>query len=110
MSAVSAINPIIQDKLNEKRKILSRQGSSDIFSPSDKNTKKQYQQNIVKTPYIIMVSSEAIQSKKSVIDPNDSSKEIKSTELKNDFNITQGFYMLSNQEYSNDNLNMLQQM
>ncbi len=106
MSAVSAINPIIQDKLNEKRKILSRQGSSDIFSPSDKNTKKQYQQNIVKTPYIIMVSSEAIQSKKSVIDPNDSSKEIKSTELKNDFNITQGFYMLSNQEYSNDNLNI----
>ena len=53
-----------------------------------------------------MVSTEAIQPKKSVIDPKDSSKEIKSTELKNDFNITQGFYMLSNQEYSNDNLNI----
>ena len=106
MSSVSAINPIIQDKLDEKRKILSRQGSSNIYSPSSEKSKKQYQQNIVKTPYIIMVSTEAIQPKKSVIDPKDSSKEIKSTELKNDFNITQGFYMLSNQEYSNDNLNI----
>ena len=106
MSSASPIKPVIQDKLNEKRKILSRQDSSAIYSPSDENSRKKYQQNIVKTPYIIMVSTEAIQPKKSVIDPNDSSKEIKSTELKNDFNITQGFYMLSNQEYSNDNLNI----
>ena len=106
MSSASPIKPVIQDKLNEKRKILNRQNSSAIYSPSDENSRKKYQQNIVKTPYIIMVSTEAIQPKKSVIDPNDSSKEIKSTELKNDFNITQGFYMLSNQEYSNDNLNI----
>ena len=80
MSSYSKIKKVIQNKLNSKRKVLSRQGSSAIYSPSDKDTKKQYQQNIVKTPYIIMVSTEAIQPKKSVIDPNDSSKEIKSTE------------------------------
>ena len=67
MSSVSAINPLIQVKLKEKSKILSRQNSSAIYSPSDENSRKKYQQNIVKTPYIIMVSTEAIQPKKSVM-------------------------------------------
>ena len=67
MASPSRINPVIQEKLNEKRKILSRQGSSDIFSPSDKNSRKQHQQNIIKTPYIIMVSSEEIQEKQELV-------------------------------------------
>ena len=62
MSSYSKINKVIQNKLNSKRKILSRQGSSDIYSPSDENSKKQHQQNIIKTPYIIMASSKEIQA------------------------------------------------
>ena len=62
MSSASPIKPVIQDKLNEKRKILSRQDSSAIYSPSDENSRKQHQQNIIKTPYIIMASSQAIQA------------------------------------------------
>ena len=64
MPSYSKIKKVIQNKLNSKRKVLSRQGSSDIFSPSDKDSRKQYQQNIVKTPYIIMVSTQEIQTQK----------------------------------------------
>ena len=39
MSSASPIKPVIQDKLDEKRKILSRQNSSAIYSPSDENSK-----------------------------------------------------------------------
>jgi len=85
MSNYSTINPVIQFKLNEKRKILSRQGSSAIFSPSGENSRKQHQQNIVKTPYIIMVSTDKIQDEES-------------NEIGND-----DFFMLSNQEYSENN-------
>ena len=63
MSSASPIKPVIQDKLNEKRKILSRQISSAIYSHSEENSRKKYQQNIVKTPYIIMVSTAEIQTK-----------------------------------------------
>jgi len=93
MSSASRISETIQKKLNRKRKILSRQGSSDIFSPSDENSKKEYQQNIVKTPYIIMASSQQIQKKEEDGDLTDT-----------DF--PKGFYMLSNQEYSDDNQNI----
>jgi hypothetical protein len=85
MSSYSKINKVIQNKLNSKRKVLSRQGSSDIFSPSDKDSRKQYQQNVIKTPYIIMVSTDKLQDKESnEIGDND-------------------FFMLSNQEYSKNN-------
>ena len=40
MSSASPIKPVIQDKLDEKRKILSRQNSSAIYSPSDENSRK----------------------------------------------------------------------
>ena len=60
MSSYSKINKVIQNKLNSKRKILSRQGSSDIFSPSDKDSRRQYQENVIKTPYILMVSTDAV--------------------------------------------------
>ena len=81
----SIISDIIQDKLNEKRKILSRQGSSAIYSPSDQNSKRQHQKNIIKTPYIIMVSTDKLQDSES-------------NEIGND-----DFFMLSNQEYSKNN-------
>lgn len=88
MSSYSKINKVIQNKLNSKRKILSRQSSSDIYSPSDENTKKQYQQNVVRTPYIIMVSTDKLQDEESdKIGDND-------------------FFMLSNQEYSDSNQNI----
>ena len=61
MSSYSKINKVIQNKLNSKRKILSRQGSSAIYSPSDENSKRQHQKNIIKTPYIIMVSTDTTQ-------------------------------------------------
>ena len=81
MSSYSKINKVIQNKLNSKRKILSRQGSSDIYSPSDENSRKQHQQNVIKTPYIIMVSTDKLQDEESdKIGDND-------------------FFMLSNQEY-----------
>ena len=75
MSSYSKIKKVIQNKLNSKRKILSRQGSSAIYSPSDKDSRKQYQQNVIKTPYIIMVSTDKLQDKednktKIVINPN----------------------------------------
>ena len=38
MSSASPIRKVIRDKLNEKRKILSRQNSSAIYSPSDENS------------------------------------------------------------------------
>jgi len=88
MSSYSKINKVIQNKLNSKRKILSRQGSSDIFSPSDKDSRKQHQQNVIKTPYIIMVSTDKLQDKES--------NEIGSDD----------FFMLSNQEYSKNNKNI----
>ena len=88
MSSYSKINKVIQNKLNSKRKILSRQGSSDIYSPSDENSRKQHQQNIIKTPYIIMVSTDKLQDKEdNKIGDND-------------------FFMLSNQEYSKNNKNI----
>lgn len=88
MSNYSKINPVIQFKLNEKRRILNRQGSSDIFSPSDKDSRKQYQQNVIKTPYIIMVSTDKLQDEESdKLGDND-------------------FFMLSNQEYSKNNENI----
>jgi len=88
MSSASPIKPVIQEKLNSKRKVLSRQGSSDIFSPSDKDSRKQYQQNVIKTPYILMVSTDKLQDKESNKIGNDD------------------FFMLSNQEYSKDNKNI----
>ena len=88
MSSYSKINKVIQNKLNSKRKILSRQGSSDIYSPSDENSKKQHQQNIIKTPYIIMVSTDKLQDKEDNKIGDDD------------------FFMLSNQEYSGNNLNI----
>ena len=81
----SIISDAIQDKLNQKRKILSRQGSSAIYSPSDQNSKRQHQKNIIKTPYIIMVSTDKLQDSES-------------NEIGND-----DFFMLSNQEYSINN-------
>ena len=81
----SLISDAIQDKLNQKRKILSRQGSSAIYSPSDENSKRQHQKNIIKTPYIIMVSTDKLQDSES-------------NEIGND-----DFFMLSNQEYSKNN-------
>ena len=65
MSSYSKINKVIQNKLNSKRKILSRQGSSDIFSPSYKDSRKQHQQNVIKTPYILMVSTDKLQDNES---------------------------------------------
>ena len=85
MSNYSKINPVIQFKLNEKRRILNRQGSSAIYSPSDKDSRKQHQQNVIKTPYILMVSTDKLQD-------NESNK------IGND-----DFFMLSNQEYSKNN-------
>ena len=85
MSNYSKINPVIQFKLNEKRRILNRQGSSAIYSPSDKDSRKQHQKNIIKTPYIIMVSTDKIQDEESDKIGNDD------------------FFMLSNQEYSKNN-------
>ena len=102
MASPSRINPVIQEKLNEKRKILSRQGSSDIFSPSDKNSRKQHQQNIIKTPYIIMVSSEEIQEKQVYYKDG---KPVETNKLV-DEDFPKGFYMLSNQEYSDSNQNI----
>tara|TARA_Y100000114_G_scaffold8069_1_gene6398 strand:+ start:60 stop:3038 length:2979 start_codon:yes stop_codon:yes gene_type:complete len=98
MASPSRINPIIQEKLNEKRKILSRQGSSAIYSPSSEESRKKYQQNIVKTPYIIMASSEEIQTKQVYYkdgEPVETDKLV-------DENFPKGFYMLSNQEYSSN--------
>jgi len=88
MPSYSKIKKVIQNKLNSKRKVLSRQGSSDIFSPSDKDSRKQYQQNVIKTPYILMVSTDKLQDKESNKIGNDD------------------FFMLSNQEYSKNNLNI----
>ena len=65
MSNYSKINPVIQFKLNEKRRILNRQGSSAIYSPSDQKSKRQHQKNIIKTPYIIMVSTDKLQDSES---------------------------------------------
>lgn len=98
MASPSRINPVIQEKLNEKRKILSRQGSSDIYSPSG-NTKKQHQQNIIKTPYIIMASSEEIQVKHKYYKDN----KVVETDKLVDKDFPKEFYMLSNQEYSSNN-------
>ena len=84
----SIISDVIQNKLNEKRKILSRQGSSAIYSPSDQNSKRQHQKNIIKTPYIIMVSTDKLQDSESNKIGNDD------------------FFMLSNQEYSKNNENI----
>ena len=85
MPSYSKIKKVIQNKLNSKRKVLSRQGSSDIFSPSDKDSRKQHQQNVIKTPYIIMVSTDKLQDKESNKIGNDD------------------FFILSNQEYSENN-------
>ena len=54
MPSYSKINKVIQNKLNSKRKILSRQGSSDIFSPSDKDSRKQHQQEVDVVFYLIV--------------------------------------------------------
>ena len=102
MSSVSAINPLIQVKLKEKSKILSREGSSDVYSPSSQESKKQYQQNIVKTPYIIMVSTAEIQVKETKVENN----EVVETGALVDKDYPYGFYMLSNQEYSDSNQNI----
>lgn len=102
MASPSRINPVIQEKLNEKRKILSRQGSSDIFSPSDKDSRKQHQQNIIKTPYIIMASSEEIQVKHKYYKDN----KVVETDKLVDEDFPKEFYMLSNQEYSSNNTNI----
>ena len=86
MPSYSKINKVIQNKLNSKRKILSRQGSSAIYSPSDQNSKREHQKNIIKTPYIIMVSTDKLQDNEvNKIGDDD-------------------FFMLSNQEYSKDNI------
>ena len=109
MSSASPIKPVIQEKLNSKRKILSRQGSSAIYSPSDENSRKQYQQNIVKTPYIIMASSQAIQATEKYFETGSNGEgvgEVKQRYV--DETYPKGFYMLSNQEYSSgleDNTN-----
>lgn len=95
---VTAINKNVVETLNKKRKILNRQGSSDIFSPSDKDSRKQYQQNVVKTPYIVMVSSPEHQI-------NFSAKK-RGEKLKSDSPIEEP-YILSNQEYSKNNKNNL---
>ena len=98
MPQVEPIRKVIQDKLNSKRKILGRQGSSNVYSPSDKDSRKQYQQNIVKTPYIVMVSTQEIQTQETYYD-SETKKNIKTGDFV-DKKYPKGFYMLSNQEYS----------
>ena len=101
MSSASPIKPVIQDKLNEKRKILSRQDSSAIYSPSDENSRKQHQQNIIKTPYIIMASSQAIQATEKYFETGSNGEEVGEVKQRYvDETYPKGFYMLSNQEYS----------
>tara|TARA_A100001201_G_scaffold105403_1_gene90238 strand:+ start:98 stop:3211 length:3114 start_codon:yes stop_codon:yes gene_type:complete len=92
---VTAINKNVVETLNKKRKILNRQGSSDVYSPSNKTTKKQYQQNVVKTPYIVMVSSPEHQI-------NFTAGDKRGEKLKSDSPIEEP-YILSNQEYSKSN-------
>jgi len=98
MPQVEPIRKVIQDKLNSKRKILGRQDSSNVYSPSDKDSRKQYQQNIVKTPYIVMVSTQEIQTQETYYD-SETKKNIKTGDFV-DKKYPKGFYMLSNQEYS----------
>ena len=111
MSSASPIKPVIQNKLDEKRKILSRQGSSAIYSPSEQNSRKQHQQNIIKTPYIIMASSQAIQATEKYFETGSNGEEVGEVKQRYvDETYPKGFYMLSNQEYSSgleDNTNQL---
>jgi hypothetical protein len=51
------IDPIIRDTLDKKRKVLSRTKNPDPFSPRDKESKIEYQKNVIRTPYIFMVSA-----------------------------------------------------
>ena len=55
------IEPIIRDTLEEKRKILGRT-IPDPYSPRGNITKRAHQQNIVKTPYIFMISAPVFES------------------------------------------------
>ena len=51
------IEPIIKKTLDKKRKVLSRTKTSDPFSPRDKTSKEEYQENVIKSTYIFMVSA-----------------------------------------------------
>ena len=90
-TSATPIRKVIRDKLNLKQKILSRELGGSIYSPSSPETKKQYQQNVSRTPYILMSSTKQIQVESE-------------TSADNDF--PTGFYMLSNQEYSDSNPNI----
>ena len=89
-TSATPIRKVIRNKLNLKQKILSRELGGSIYSPSNPETKKQYQQNVSKTPYILMSSTKQIQ----VVEETSPDKDFPT-----------GFYMLSNQEYSDSNPN-----
>jgi len=90
-TSATPIRKVIRNKLNLKQKILSRELGGSIYSPSSPETKKQYQQNVSKTPYILMSSTKQIQVEE---------------ETSPDKDFPTGFYMLSNQEYSDSNPNV----
>ena len=90
-TSATPIRKVIRNKLNLKQKILSRKLGGSIYSPSTPETKKQYQQNVSKTPYILMSSTKQIQVEEKTSPDKD---------------FPTGFYMLSNQEYSDSNPNI----
>ena len=54
----------IREKLQSLKSILSRtsETSKKVYSPRDKESKKSYQENISKTPYIIMASHQQFEA------------------------------------------------
>ena len=77
------IHPTIRKTLDEKRKVLSRTKTPDPYSPRKPETKKEYQKNIIRTPYVFMVSA-----------PTYDEDEVKRGEMPT------GTIILGNQEYS----------
>jgi hypothetical protein len=65
MPSSKAIDPRIQETLNDKRKVYSRKGKDNPYTSRSKDAKKKYLKTIQKTPYLYMLSMKSIQEDRS---------------------------------------------